>query len=333
VDVVRRIADAVLYEGYILWPYRRSAMKNRQRWTFGGVYPETHTRRHRDDPSLMRAEVLLEAGPEAVIDVRLRFLHVVERRVARVHGDALEFVDELLAGGERHLAWDEAVEREVTATGLALDGVGAGARIAIDVPVGQEREAVEEADGRDAGAVVRGWRPLSGTLLVQAARAGDGLWRVSAEVTNTSPWEGGDREDALRQTFVSTHAVLHAPAGAWVSPTDPPEALRPAVDRCVNTGVWPVLVGEPCDRTTILASPIILEDHPQVAAESPGDFFDGGEIDQMLVLNVLALTDEEKAEMRATDPRARQILERTAAMEPEDLMRLNGRLRDLRSVR
>ena len=74
----------------------------------------------------------------------------------------------------------------------------------------------------------------------------------------------------------------------------------------------------------MLASPIILEDHPRIAPESPGDLFDGGEIDEMLVLNILALTDEEKAEMRASDPRARAILERTEALTPEQLMRLHG---------
>ena len=64
VDEVRRIADAVLYEGYLLWPYRRSALKNQRRWTFGGVYPEAHSRGRDDDPWTMRTQCLLEAGGE-----------------------------------------------------------------------------------------------------------------------------------------------------------------------------------------------------------------------------------------------------------------------------
>jgi hypothetical protein len=80
----------------------------------------------------------------------------------------------------------------------------------------------------------------------------------------------------------------------------------------------------------MLASPIILSDYARVAPESPGDFFDGGEIDQLLVLNILGMTDDEKREMRAGDPRAREVLERTEAMTPEQLLRLNGVLRDLR---
>ena len=93
------------------------------------------------------------------------------------------------------------------------------------------------------------------------------------------------------------------------------------------------MVGEPGSDETLLSSPIILEDHPRIAPESPGDLFDGGEIDQMLVLNILSLTDEEKAEMRASDPRAREILERTEALTPEEIMRLHGTIRDWQVLR
>src|SRR5207248_7063215 len=102
---------------------------------------------------------------------------------------------------------------------------------------------------------------------------------------------------------------------------------------CENVGTWPVLVGNPGERRTVLCSPIILEDYPRVAPESPGDLFDGGEIDQLLILNILALTDEEKAEMAASDPRAKEILERTAALTPDELMRLHGVVREFGMVR
>ena len=95
-----------------------------------------------------------------------------------------------------------------------------------------------------------------------------------------------------------------------------------------------MLVGEPGDRHTVLASPIILEDHPRIAPESPGDLFDGGEIDQLLVLNILSLTDAEKAEMRDTDPRAREILERTeGAHRGRSCMRLHGAIREFGMAR
>jgi len=152
-------------------------------------------------------------------------------------------------------------------------------------------------------------------------------------VRNDSPFDGGDREAALLQTFCSTHAVLRATGGAFVSLTDPPPEYAQAAAACVNEGVWPVLAGDPGDRSTVLASPIILEDHPQIAPESPGDLFDGGEIDQMLVLNILSLTEEERRDMRDADPRTREILERTEALSPEELMRLHGAIREFGMVR
>jgi hypothetical protein len=307
-DPVRAIADAVLYEGYILWPYRRSAMKNTQRWTFGGVYPRSWSESHADDRSEMQTQVLVLGDP--AVDVTVRFLHVVRRQLI---SDGRP-VDELVVDGERHISWEEATERELGPGPIVIAG-------------GREEEPLG-----DTGSVVRSWLVLEGSIDVGSERLRDDLHMVTVRISNTTPFSGS-REQALEQTLCSCHAVLRAGAGAeFVSLTDPPPDLREEAEACRNVGVWPVLVGEPHERGTMLASPIILEDHPRIAPESPGDLFDGGEIDQMLVLNILALTDEEKAEMRASDPKAREILERTEALTPEELMRLNGAIRDLRYV-
>jgi hypothetical protein len=332
VDAVRRIADAVLYEGYILWPYRRSALKNQRRWTFGGVYPEGHSDAHPDDAAVMRTQCLVEGPPEAMVDVGVRFLHVVARRVGRAAPDgALEVVDELTVGDRRHLAWEEAVEREVVTGALALGALAdTPSHAPVAIAAGAEEEELREADGRRAGALIRSWEGLRGTVEVGAERLGPALWRLTVAISNTTPFDGRSREAALERTFCSTHTVLRAASGgAFVSLTDPPEPLRAAAEACENRGTWPVLVGEPGERHTLLSSPIILEDHPRIAPESPGDLFDGGEIDQLLTLSILSLTDEEKADMRDSDPRAREILERTEALTPEELMRLHGTVRDL----
>ena len=251
-DVVAHIANAVLYEGHLLWPYRQSALKNRQRWTFGGVYPPAYAHAT-SERSRVFCECLAE-GEEPRFGVEVRFLQ--------------------LDG--------EAVERRV--------GVGE-----IEDPPGRVEATTEEL------------------------RAG--LHRLTVSIENTSPWAGSDRNEAMRHTHASAHAVLTVEGGAFLSSLDPPEPLH-------EDGLWPVLVGEEGDRSTVLASPIILPDYPRVAPESPGDFFDGCEIDQLLVLNILALTDEEKREIRAGDPRARAILERTEAMSPEELARLHGTWRN-----
>ena len=94
-----------------------------------------------------------------------------------------------------------------------------------------------------------------------------------------------------------------------------------------------MLAGEPGERHTVLSSPIILPDHPEIAPESPGDLFDAGEIDQLLTLSILSLTDEEKQQMREADPRTREILERTESLSREELMRLHGTIREFGMAR
>lgn len=289
-DEVRRVADAVLYEGYVLWPYTRSAPKNRRRWTFGGVFPPAHSDAHPDDRSELRAECLVSTED---VDARVRFLHVV-RRQATLRGAP---VDEVCVGGERVLTWDEAREREL----------GPGR---FEIPAGEEVERLD-ADA----ALVRSWEPLRGAVELRVEPLDD-LFRATVVVRNETPF-AGTREDALRRTLCSTHVVLRS-TGAFVS------AVAAAAQACVNVGCWPVLVG---DAHTMLAAPIILSDFPEIAPESPGDLFDATEIDRLLILNVLSLTPEEQAEMRATDPRTREILDRCAELSPAELLRLHGRLR------
>ena len=334
VDPVRAIADAVLYEGYVLWPYRRSALKNQKRWTFGGVYPRAHSEGREDDPWSMQTQCLLEASADTRVEVSVRFLHVVERQVARVtpEGD-LEPVDELTVAGERHLSWSEATEREIAVRPLSLEELTGGYTAAIEVAAASREEPLADEAGERLGVLVRSWKELRGAVEIAAQELRSRLWRVGVRIVNTTPFEGGSREQALERTFCSTHTVLHASPGAFVSQTDPPDALRELAEACTNDNTWPVLVGDPDDRSTVLSSPIILEDHPRIAPESPGDLFDGGEIDQMLVLNILSLTDEEKAEMRDSDPRTREILERTEALTPEQLLNLHGAVREFGMAR
>jgi hypothetical protein len=330
-DNLRRLTDAVLYEGYVLWPYRRTALKNQRRWTFGGVYPPAHHARHPDDRCALRAECLLAAGDEraATVAVSVRFLHVVSRTVERVVGRDRVPVDALAAGGRRHVAWDEATERELDTGPLDLAALEAGRTVPIGIPGGRQEEAVVDGSGHAIGAVVRTWERLVGTIAVRGRRAGPGLMRVAVEIANTNRFARGSREAAQRRALCSTHAVLTAGGGSrFVSLTDPPDDLREPAEACANDGLWPVLAGPPGDDGVVLAAPIILEDHPRIAPESPGDLFDGGEIDQLLTLSILAMTDEEKADMRDADARTRAILERTEALTREELLALHGARRD-----
>ena len=351
---VEKIAAAVLYEGYVLWPYRRSAQKNQKRWTFGGVYPRAFSETAgTNDPWTMQTQVLV-TGEEPSVQVKVRFLHVVERQVASLRkvgrggsrtaptGESgieetvagrLEFVDELRVGGERYLAWEEAAEREVPIPFRKLSDLSEPCRTEIRFPAGEEEEPLVDERGKIAGAVVRSWQSLEGTVEVGAERVRDGVFRLTAKISNTAPWDGEDREATLRRTFVSTHTILRVEGGEFVSLMDPPEELQDLVEGCENEKTWPVLAGAKGEGATVLSSPIILYDYPEIAPESPGDLFDGGEVDQLLTLSILSLTDEEKEEMRATDPKAREILARSESLTGEDLMGLHGAVRSFQTLR
>lgn len=320
---VEKITRTCLYEGYLLWPYRRSALKNTKRWTFGGVFPAVCADTL-GERAVMTTQVLHE-GPADDLTVRVRFLQVVDRTVMR---DGLP-VDELTVAGERYVSWQEVTEREVVLAG------GPGTTT-VDIPEGTDTEALGSA-----AALVRTWRRLTGTVEVTADPVTDGLRRLTVRIANTTdcpvPEEGARhaREAAAPYAFVSTHTVLHSERGRFVSLVDPPTALRDHVAACRNEGTWPVLVGtdEGDGRAhTVLSSPVTLYDFPRVAPESPGDLFDGTEIDQLLVLSVLSLTEEEQAEARASDPRAREILDRCAGLGTEELMGLHGAIREFRAA-
>ena len=114
-----------------------------------------------------------------------------------------------------------------------------------------------------------------------------------------------------------------------MSSIDPGDDARAAVAACRNEGLYPVLLGDEGCNDLVLAAPIILYDHPAVAPESQGDMFDATEIDEILALRVLTLTDDEKAEARRTDPRAAAIVDRCDDMPPELWSRLHGAIRSL----
>ena len=331
-DALTEIARAVLYEGYILWPYRRTAIKNQQRWTFGGVYPGAFAAKSGgSDRAVVRTECLAEANAGARLDVRIRFLHVVARQVMALQADHLIPIDQLTIGAERFLSWDEATEREWAGYLVLKDGPVTDT-ISMTVDGGKVEEPLRDVAGEKRGALIRSWESLHAEIAVTAIPSATGIYRLSVDVRNTTPWKGDHRPDAMRHTLVSIHTVLRLERGEFISLTDPPERFAAESSTCRNDGMWPVLVGNEGARDTILASPIILYDYPRIAPESPGDMFDGGEIDQMLILNVLTMSEAEQQEMRDSDPRAREILDRCTTMSRDELMRLHGTIRSIRPL-
>ncbi|HEY8212950.1 MAG TPA: hypothetical protein VIG36_02290 [Methylocystis sp.] len=338
-DSIKAIANAVLYEGYILYPYRPSSIKNRQRWTFGGVFPEAFDQQ--GDASMMETQVLLRGGEQAAFDAHFRFLQVARRDVGRLATPDQELpekgepvvtlVPSLTVAGRELLAWEEAVEREVALGPLRLcDMQDSAIATPFRFEGAREFEAVRTQDGSIVAALIRTSQTIEGALEAKAQRLAPDVWKLAIRIKNTTPLSESDRiERAAAQllAFASTHAILTVEDGAFVSLLDPPDELRTAAAHCKNSGVFPVLVGG-ADNSAMLASPIILYDHPGIAPESPGDLFDGTEIDEILTLRILAMTDAEKREMASVDARARALLERTHALTAQDMAQLHGVMRN-----
>ncbi len=332
-DQMREIANAVLYEGYLLYPYRHSAIKNRQRWTFGVVYPRDYSDAHGDtEPWTMRTECLVTGSPETTLDITVRFLHLLVRSSM---GAASGETSDTHATAWAPDTWEEAVEREVSLTGRTLGELVANPETgAIAFPGAHLQEPA--AVGRPE-TIVRDQHPIEGSMIVAAESVAAPdydarVYKLSVRIENTTPVEAPAqlRHDAvLPRSFVSTHALLQVRGGAFVSLLDPPDALREVAAGCRNERAWPVLLGDEGVHDAMLSSPIILYDYPQIAPESPGALFDGTEIDEILTLRILTLTDDEKEEMRQSDERAREILERTEALSPEQLMKMHGVIRGL----
>jgi hydrogenase maturation protease len=323
--LVEKIANAVLYEGYILYPYRSSAVKNRQRWNFGVVYPSSS-----GELSEMQTECLALGGPLASVSVKVRCLRLVDRAVGYA-GAAFQPAAEISVDGRTYEAWQEAAECEMSLPAYRFAELEAGPiRQKFVHPATRAVEEVHDSAGRLAGLIVRTQEPVECSIETRLERPQEGLARIGVRISNVTATPATDRDALLARSLLSAHTILQITDGEFVSLLEPPAEFQKAAAECQNTGTWPVLVGDAGERDTVLSSPIILYDYPQVAPESPGDLFDGAEIDEILSLRILALTDEEKEAMRRSDDRARRILERTETLPPEHFMKLHGALRGLR---
>jgi hydrogenase maturation protease len=334
-EVAEKIANAVLYEGYVLYPYRASATKNQLRWQFGVVVPRGYAERGGSEPCVMQTECLLEAEEDAVLDVRIRYLQAQARAVEEVVDAArgrFRGVASLDVDGRTFTTWDEGVEKHLDLSGLSVAALVAGERtFPIETSGERSVEVIHNAAGEVAGSVTKELSPISGLVRLSGAVLGS-VVRLRVRIENVTPWpfEGEvDRDVAMRSSLLGAHTLLAVRGGAFVSLLEPPEWAKAAVASCENRHTWPVLVGAEGSRDVVLSSPIILYDYPAVAPESAGDLCDATEIDEILMLRVMTLTDEEKREAYATDDRARQIIERSDTIPPEMFARLHGAMRSL----
>jgi hypothetical protein len=315
----RAVADAVLYEGYLLYPYRASSRKNQSRWQFGVLGPQGAADTGIGEDDTLAAQVLVRSTGIPSLSGVVRFLQLQHRAAERdVGGDRFEQVDELTTGATSWLSWDEAVEREIAIERFPVTSLPR--TLDISVPAGTDIETL------DGGRLVRSRRALHGQLDISAERDSD-LVRLSFEVRNTAP-PAADKDEATATSLIGTHLLFEVTDGQFVSLLEPDDSAAAAVARCSQHRCFPVLAGRPGNSDLVLVSPIILYDHPEIAEQSKGALYDSTEIDEILTLRIMTMTDEEKAQARATDPLAARIIDRCDSMSPEEMLDLHGVLRN-----
>jgi hypothetical protein len=340
-----QIAEALLYEGYLRYPHRTYAVKTRQRFTFGRVYPKAFSAAQKGmEPCVMQTEcvVQLGGGPPSV-EVSVRFLHLIAREIhalsppprelAGREGHTFNLVPELHLKAKQFQSSQEAFERQITPPPLPLhDGKHACKEHGFCFSAGHTVEPIRDEDEPAVGIINRRHEALHGVVEIAAEPAGKNLFKLSVRVLNQTPMQQaqiGNRDAVLMQAFISTHIALHARNAQFVSMTDPPPTCGEAVASCKNSGAWPVLIGdeEKADCTTMLSSPIVLPDYPKISAGSAGNLFDATEIDEMLSLRIITKSDREKGENRQADEHARRLLERTESLQRGDRLKMHGTLR------
>ncbi len=332
----RKVADAILYEGYLLYPYHRQAQKNQVRFQFGVLMPPAYRSVDDSEPSRSQTECLVECPDDAEVRILVRFLQLQHRTVHGISPDTGELhkVDTLCVDGSEYTEWDEAAEREQRATASVAALLGADSAIEFHIGTGESAEDLTDCRGRKAGRLVRRWAGIDGMINIHAERVAGPYQalrlRIGVQNRTVPAAPLRDRDDGLRHAFIAAHLLVGVPGGRFLSMTDPPEWAAAEVGGCVNIGTWPVLAGPDDCADLVLSSPVILYDHPEIAAESAGDLFDATEIDEILTLRTLALTDSEKRHARATDPRAAELMDRVDDLPPEMLERMHGAIRYLR---
>ncbi len=351
IEKVKSIADAVLYEGYILYPYRPSATKNQQRWNFGGVYPKKFSEMQKGtDAWKMQTQCLVEGDENTTLDIKIRFLQMVLRgvREPKENFDESSFdesdfegVQALQVGERLFQSWQEAIEREFDIKTVRLNElVGKTEEQKFSFEENQETEILKNEENKVGGIIVRTNEFIEGAVEIsvedlteQVELNAKKLFKVTVRILNQGDFADNEtRDGALMRAFVSTHTILNVKSGGFVSLLEPTEKFGEIAKTCENIGTYPVMVGDEGEKEFLLSSPIILYDYPQIAPESAGDYFDGTEMDEMLALRILTLTDDEKHQMRGADERTRQMLERTETMPPELMLKLHGKTSDLTKV-
>jgi hypothetical protein len=291
------LTATLLYEGYSLFPYHRSAIKNQKPIPFGVVYPANYHVCNQHAPAKMEAQCIVTGNENLEINVEVVFLHLTKS-----DNNEWKTIERRLEPGDFRLAALQKGKRTISF-----------------------RFEVPDAGDNTSNEIM----PINGELTIEAENIGENSYRAAISIDNATPIQNplsASRDEALRQSFLATHIVLSALHGEFISAQGPPEKYRAAVEACGNSGLWQIMIDR--ENTSILFSPIIVHDYPKIHPRSKTDLFDSTEIQEALMLHLAVMSGEEKNRIAESDEKLRAMLNKAAEATPDDIIALHGGMYD-----
>lgn len=324
-SILENLTKTVLYEGYSIFPYHRSAIKNQKPIPFGVIYPEEYHKYNHYAPSLMQTECVVNTESQVSININVRFLHLIKTEVFQ--NDNTEKENKNNFNKFSHEGW-QTIERTIPSGDVPLyELVNSKQTFIIDFDsVEQTKYSTGENDllkSKQINSVSK----INGTITLEAfpIENKSSFFRIRVTVTNNSVInnaETASQHEAFSQSFISTNTILKITGGEFSSEQNPSENFKSIISQNKNIGTWPILIEE--SNRTMLSSPIILYDYPKINAQSKGDLFDSLEIEEMLMLHLSVMSEDEKNNIAESDDKMRAMLDKAKQVTPEELLNLHG---------
>ncbi len=334
-SVLEKLTRTLLYEGYSLYPYYRSAIKNQKPIPFGVIFPKDYNAYNEHSHSHIQSQSIIHGTGELTVSIDVRFLHSRRTELFKKNNNSEEFrpVFELEVDGKTYQAPSPTIQRNIQ-TGLLKmnDLIAGGKTIPFSFESYNEGEMIFNEEKEIVAKKITSVSEINGAIKIQAEVLKDmeNSFRLSVTVINTTPVANANkrtRDEALLQSFLSTHIILQTPDGEFISHQDTPAKWQSATSGCNNIHTWPILIDK--NNTTLLSSPIILYDYPEINPVSSGDLFDSTEIEEALLLHVNLLSDEEKKRIGGNDEKLRAMLNNVSSLTPEDLNVYHSMMKDI----
>ncbi len=320
-SVLDDLTKTVLYEGYSIFPYHRSSVKNLKPIPFGVIYPEQYHSYHPPAPTKMKTECIVTAQKNSAINITVRFLHLIITKIfQQTDNDNTSLPYE---------GW-QTIERQINSGDLIISELIGNKKV---FPIGFDSIKVDK-NIYDENKILKEKQSncglkITGNVIIEAFAFEniDNTFRVSVTVNNDTSLSNAEsisRDEVFQQSFLSTNTILKVTDGAFISDQNPPEEFKEIVAQCEKIGTWPILIDE--SNTIMLSSPIILYDYPKINAHSKLDLFDSLEIEEMLILQLSAMSDTEKQQIAESDGKMREMLDKASQVTPQELLNLHGHM-------